>query len=764
MKRSGVPLSALLAVLVAILPAAPTAATPSADTETAWLDMSAGAAAAGAVQSGDTFWAGVDGGVVAFDTTTRVSSRYDGRHGLPDVTYGSAAAAHDGTVWFSAGDAGLLRISPSRLFSILTHANTPGMPAGTVGGLSMASSGALWLEVGGRLARRGQDGGWTDYPDARAAVEANFVETLTMYNSFWTSAHTEVWVGSSSYDGSAWRDHPDGGRIVSDKDGVVWAADAEGCWGVGQYTAWDGAGWGCRRFPAVCNGNKFCALRGLYGTPGGRLVNAYYGVYKDCSSCAERSVFGYGSGVEFGEPHAIIGRQGDALYFSHGKGGVGPGYSLATDRFVGEPALVARAGDGLLACDASGACPWGGPGKMPGTDIPGPVQAADRLPHGPYWAAGATNYRGGSWWSWGLATYAGGTWAGLEGGPDYYGDPGWPLGDVYAPDGEHVWLATRLHRPELRIRWTAGTTGDPSDDLVTAMDLPPGVGYLVCPLLPWPEKPSFWVSLAAGPGGQPWAGDGCGLHRRVGEGWERVSTLAVCDLAAAADGTVFAQLRRGETDCRSRDLEIAVYPPAGPVEVLGIDALMAEHFNRARTAVQRHHLWTVAPDGAVWYVSFAGAGPVLVRRDQAGAKAFTLPNPDAGELEVDDAGDAWLGAGGKLWRMGGAARLAPEQAANWTVVPGTTEERMLTISPAMGDHPVALEVTGLPPGLSAMITPNPVAPGETFIMQIKAAGGLSPSTYRGTLRARCVLAEDELPLTITVASRLVHLAFPLGNR
>ncbi len=165
--------------------------------------------------------------------------------------------------------------------------------------------------------------------------------------------------------------------------------------------------------------------------------------------------------------------------------------------------------------------------------------------------------------------------------------------------------------------------------------------------------------------GRLWFGDTSGLYRHDGSAWQQVKRLygeyGICDLAAASDGTLLIQtgdLVSSGGDCQHPSQHIQLIRPDGSYDWLSIDLLAERHLELLRSAGPRNRMWTVAPDGAVWYLFHTGydweqGEPQLHRRDDAGLTIYALPfsNFDVRDLEIDQHNHVWLTVNSGLWRL-----------------------------------------------------------------------------------------------------------------
>lgn len=154
--------------------------------------------------------------------------------------------------------------------------------------------------------------------------------------------------------------------------------------------------------------------------------------------------------------------------------------------------------------------------------------------------------------------------------------------------------------------------------------------------------------------GRLWFGNSSGLYRYAGSQWQMQAQSAICDLASADQGVLFAHLYSCNQSSRS---VLAVWAD-GTSEVFSVESLVERQLDLLRSAAHRNHLWTVAPDQAVWYTGIVYSGDLppksrLYRRDDAGLRAYVLlfKAESMRSLEVDANNHVWLVADAALHRM-----------------------------------------------------------------------------------------------------------------
>jgi hypothetical protein len=222
------------------------------------------------------------------------------------------------------------------------------------------------------------------------------------------------------------------------------------------------------------------------------------------------------------------------------------------------------------------------------------------------------------------------------------------VGDIFAEDQRHTWFAVRKYSGDSGADGQVlglddnGTPADVSDDVWQTYPIESMEGNLV---------------VAVDANGRLWHGQGSGLYRHDGAGWQLVyGERPICDLTPAADGTLYARVMPyWVTACGPYSDEILVVRAGGEIQLRDKKRLVEEELDAVQTARRRNSLWSIGADGAVWYISHLESGHVLQRRSSAGLQMYTLPvEPGAVQrLEVDGRGHVWLVANSRLWRMAG---------------------------------------------------------------------------------------------------------------
>jgi hypothetical protein len=225
------------------------------------------------------------------------------------------------------------------------------------------------------------------------------------------------------------------------------------------------------------------------------------------------------------------------------------------------------------------------------------------------------------------------------------------VSDIFAQDQRHIWFATwdywgflGTDSGNVLSLDDGGTPADFSDDVWQSYPI---------------EAVEGSVTVALDAHGQLWHGQASGLYRHDGAAWHLVyDERPICDLAPAADGTLYAQIGPDQaTGCQEHSDEIMVVRADGTIEdrLFYNKWLIADELATVQTARRRNSLWSVAADGAVWYITQLDPGQELQRRSGAGLQTYALPveREAVRRLEVDRRGHIWLVAGNRLWRLAG---------------------------------------------------------------------------------------------------------------
>lgn len=618
---------------------------------------------------GASLWIGATGGIVRWDKQRGIYRRYSAVDGLPHTKVLAVAVDAAGNRWFG-GDGGLSVLDASENWTHIRQ-SAGGLYSDFVDGIAVGGDNTLYFSHGlpaGSVSRRDPDGSWRWFPNRDTAVQADYDAILQTRapTPLWTVVGKEVWAGTHVFDGERWYDRklPDGSGdvccLAADGRGHVWATHREEFFSLeGEHLhEWDGAGWLSHRIKwapsfyfrttalAVdANDTVWVGGEGRY-TPYG-VVTAFV-TPLDASSASSLA----------------IGWVRTLLSTPEGIWAIGEGWLRqpdATVTFMSDTLALAEASD--VALDANGKL-WisnqfsqgYGIGSLQTLDDKGTlpleddlwtwrsltgsrVTALERTTAG-IWYADYSNFRGivtshvvrydgGERIEYDLTAVAS-NWFIEE------------VTDIFAQDTRHTWFATE---DEILGLDDGGTPADQADDV-----------WQTYPIEARGDK--VWVAVDAA--GRLWSSHGNALYRYDGAAWQTIysagSGSQVCDLVPAANGTLFAHLKlygEGE-DCGGSD-DVFLVRPDGKVEWSTVSRLVMTDVVTIRSIHRRNDLWTVAPDGAIWYLLTDYQGNRLQRVRGFRLNEYTLPPgvTTIERLEVDRRGHVWLVANAQLWRMAG---------------------------------------------------------------------------------------------------------------
>ncbi|HMN26669.1 MAG TPA: hypothetical protein PKE45_00835, partial [Caldilineaceae bacterium] len=666
----------LVGILVAPSPALAASQQPASDSPPPPLWTNWGAPQYSLADDGQSIWIGATGGVVRWDKAHNSYQRYSAVDGLPHSAVLAIAVDGAGNRWFG-GDGGLSLLAADGVWTHYTVANS-GLQGNLVDGIAVGVDHTLWVSHGlpdGRISRRNPDGGWSWFPNRAAAVTSDFERIVqsTQPNPLWTVVDGEVWVGFLVYTGSQWLDrtpadspaHPK--LLRGDSTGTVWALVADPYTG-GRLLKWEQGVWstidlygylligGALTTFAVGPDNSVWLGLATRDFPYTYFVAAVARLDPNPAP-VELAAFppvaamlASGEGVWAIGPHWLRTPKGDLHPFDDTVA-----FPTITDAIldvedrlwlnsyaiqpepysIGALQTISDQGSTPLADDV-----WT---QLPAYDI---LLAWERTPGGDLLSAWGYKWRFG--WSYSDSLRRDRQGEVIE-VPLPASDKPTAINDIFAQDDRHIWLAYTRGYPSAEHEHGVfalddnGTPADFADD--HWQDIPiatPGAGG----------------ALAVDAQGRLWYGNSVNLYLFTAGQWGAFfeSTRPVCDLTPDAAGMLYA-LEGDEADCNTIDGAIDVIAPDNSYTSATTDHLVPEHLLALQAAPHRNRLWTVAPDGAVWYLarrSLSEADPVdeLYRHDDsAGATIFSLPLAAAAvqRLEVDSYGHVWLVAAGQLW-------------------------------------------------------------------------------------------------------------------
>lgn len=731
------------------------------------------------VDDGHSIWIAGAGSVLQWDKATGATQRFGPTYGLRHSVVLAAAIDSDGNRWFG-GDAGLSRLSPDGVWTHFDSGNSA-LTTDYIDGIAVSPNGDLWLSHGlpnGAITR------WQDkvnaqrYPDRESAVEQQYdaIKQTLNASDLWAISGEEIWVGYQAYDGASWHDrHP----AEANNWPLAVRADSGGVWALEERTVfrWDGAAWQTYNLwlefdgyaTALAVGPDNSAWVGAEERDGIPYVNRTAGIVRLPETPGD---------VELGPTLGLQGPVAGLLPTADGPWAVGPAWLHEPNgdvvHFTDMPRFeniteVIHTTDDTLFVHSLYAAPyaWGtfqtlddqGTTMLEddqwqsSTDFP-VLTAVETLPDGGMWivgdeggrmgftTAGPFRYFEGSWYEYNLP-FSG-----------YHIDA--VFRDIFVEDVQHTWFVYnsyyQVDRGVLRLD-DGGTPADQSDDIWT--------DYAV----PW-EGESYAVAVDAMD--RLWLGDDSGLHRydEDSESWQLVNQpLHVCHIMPAADGTVFVH-RAGHCGEPTRYVHnVFVIRPDGTQEQIPTATLINSEFDRVSTATDRNWLWTVAPDGAIWYLE-QEPEIRLARHDGAHVRYYDLPpsfaeNPyPDGPLEIDANNHVWFVNTGQLWRLSTMPDFGLDPQV-WLIAPGSSRHNTISVRSIGGyDEPVTLELSGLPPGVIATFATNPVPAGEATRLILTADPSLALGAYDGALSGRAGHLSHSAPVTLRVVPTVYDRYFP----
>lgn len=721
---------------------------------------------------GQSIWIAAAGGIIRWDKQTSTAHYITTLDGLPHNDVFTVAVDPDGNRWFG-GDAGLSRLDPA---GVWTHydADNSDLPDDPIDAIAVAADGTLWLSHGlpdGAVSQRQPDGPITWYPNLETAVVQAYEqikETLNA-NDMWAVFGDEVWVGYRVFDGMTWQERLPPNADASDP--IVRAA------GNAVYTlvpgdddvfVWNGANWASYHLYSSIHSAGVTLAVGpddsawvAWFAKEGYYVEGGYGISRLPEEPGEVQMEHYVSSAS-APPDALLAT-------AEGLWGVGPGWLLHPDWSVsrGEDGPASRFVDRVVLSTAGTLFVQSGPFVQTVEDrgttilnddrwaiaehVAQNVTAVERLPDGGLWVAGYDNtriyfddtyrYHQGAWLSFPLS---------IE----------FPVYDIFAEDARITWFAyanngSVVARGVKRLD-DGGTPADRSDDVWTDYPI---------------NSPGRLQHLAVDGLGRIWAAGDADLYLHDGNAWQPYfsdeSGSQICDMVPLDDGTLILQRSYSCERPFNYVPNYLVIHPDGLSEQTALDDLVQEEFERIVNTPHRNRLWTVAPDGAVWYL-FNAYPESIARYDGAHTTTFDLPfeyyDYQGGPLEVDENNHVWLVNDGLLWRLSPTPGFVVDPQA-WLLSPGSSRQRTLTVHSIDGySGAVTLALEALPPGISAAFQPNPLAAGETTQLTLTVDPTVAPGTYYTTLVATDGALTRTAVNTIIIAPTVHDLYAPLAAR
>lgn len=662
------------------------------------------------VDDGEAIWIGTGSGLIRWDKAMATYTRISTVEGLPHRRVFAAAVDGEGNRWFG-GDGGLSRLAKDGAWRHYGTSNS-GIFSNGVEDIALTADGSVWLghTDSPYISRLRPDGSWQLYANRQTAVAVEYevVRQTVANNALWAAAGDEVWVDYDVFDGWSWQkrdpEHTYGPpmAVASDSRNRVWALAGD------RVFQWDGQQW--LTYSLLIDG------------PNQAYQKIYTLVVDDNDGIWVGGRGGYGQLPEkpgdfsFEHNPAVPLPVISLLPTAEGMWGIGPSWLLTaggeTKLFHEVPYLTEvrevtadREGTVWLHSHyyASGALQLlddKGTATMRddlGTIVSWPeiITAIEPAANGDLWIG----------WAWYFKSINAGWPTHYHNYQEIAYEPPLSNGfieDVFVEDTRHTWFAYSVldyaeNTVEKGIWWLddGGTPADFADD-----------GWMMYDMNTPGEDPVVAVTTD----GRLWYGDTSGLYLYGENGWHQVSSAGVQGLVPAANGVLYVD----------EGWRVLILERDGRQSTTSYEDVIKRDLRRVQTSSRRNQMWTVAPDGAVWYWQ-SKYRRELARRDRQGLQVFDAPTV-ADYIEVDKNSHVWL-ADGALWRM------SPEPdftiavgPASWLLpADGSRTGRIEIISSEGYQEMVDLTVSDLPPGVTAAITPESAATGGSAVLTLSAA-------------------------------------------
>lgn len=250
-------------------------------------------------------------------------------------------------------------------------------------------------------------------------------------------------------------------------------------------------------------------------------------------------------------------------------------------------------------------------------------------------------------------------------------------------------------------------------------------------------------SVAADALGRLWFGDSSGLYLYQQDTWQpfRLGTTAfqVCDLTPAPNGVLFVQVDMFNAGCDYTDFVFAIQAD-GSLDSGGVGGFVLFHYDLVRSTLHRNRMWTVAPDGAVWYMAEGYLlddnyveSPALFRHNADGSTRFQLPFDVNAvvSLEVDANNHVWLVAEELLWRLSPppSFKLSMLPVAGMLEIGAQQSIPVQVIGRGGFTGTVSLAVADLPQGITATLDRSEVLAGEDVTVKLTIAPSVAAGIY-----------------------------------
>ncbi len=664
------------------------------------------------IDDGEAIWVGSGSGLIRWDKESGTTTRISTAEGLPHRRVFSTALDGEGNRWFG-GDAGLSKLAKNGEWTHYNRSNS-GIFRDGVESIAVSATGHVWLGHLGSpyVSHLRANGSWETYPNRQTAVTLAYehIKQTLNQNDLWAVADDEVWVGYDVFDGASWQN-----RVPTEANGrplVTAAGSGHKVWVLQEDAVffWDGDEWGDYpywfSFAGELNTLTVDKEDGVW-VGGINVYSPYSGSTPGFARLPEKP-----DGFELEEYLNAPPPIAALLAANEGLWGIGPNWLLKADgeviRFADAPsytgvseAVVDRQGrtwiesgnyehNALQIVDDMGTATmgddrWTVKGKQP------IITALEPTPNGDLWVGYEIFYRF------------------LYSGPPtrYHGQQEieyYPptidgfVDDIFDQDGQHIWFAYSDHgymgETKEKGVWSlddGGTAADPTDDVWTAYAIDTtGHGGRVAVV-----------------DGRIWYGNSSGLYAYRGSSWEQVSSAHVKGLVPGAAGELYVDL----------DGAVLIVEKDGSQWRSSIPDFSSSNLARVKLTERRNRMWTVAPDGAVWYWQ-SRYDHELARRSTQGVDVYETPTT-ADFVEVDENNHVWL-ADGALWRLSPEPDFSIEIGpATWFMAPNSSRSSLIQVKSSEGyQETVTLAVSDLPDGVTAQIVPETVIAGEMAVLTL----------------------------------------------
>lgn len=383
-----------------------------------------------------------------------------------------------------------------------------------------------------------------------------------------------------------------------------------------------------------------------------------------------------------------------------------------------------------------------------------------RTPDGDLLSSWGMKGRVGYWLSYSLRRYRQG---------DVFEIPGpysASINDIFAQDNRHIWFAssyehfdpTQFHR--VLALDDGGTPSDFADDI-------------------WQNYPITSTgtgdTVAVDTLGRLWYGNSENLFLFSNGEWQPFFNHKrdVCDLTVDGKGSLY-MLSWFEGHCSPTNLITTISPDNAEQQYYS-SSLIAERYFSLRTTPYRNKLWTVAPDGAIWYLiqRYSDApsysrSDFLERYDGSEVTAYPLPfTPQTAlQLEVDAYNNVWFLHDNQVWRMSQPPGFVlAAQPLNWQVEPGLVYSGDIMLHSRDG-YSGTLTLSALTPSDAIRVTvaPDHIAIGQSAKFTFTVAADSQPSAFAVKLVASDAVLTQTTILSVTLRETGQNVYLPMVAR